>query len=223
MLIKKNKGKIELKKEEIIEKPQLGQSVRNIEKLPDIIEQKIYAVDIIKPLVFLIIYLIVPSITIKIGDIVILGGTLNIFYTISIGLCGIYLFDSFRTNARIENMILIFTYVLILVNIASIVDYGITGILFILAMYGCKKRKVLQTICLFIFSFFLYRVDVYGGFLNPFVLSTIFAIPLIILYNGKIGRKFNKKFFYIFYPAHILIIVALEKIFRAFQQIFYSI
>ena len=33
----------------------------------------------------------------------------------------------------------------------------------------------------------------------------VFALPLLLLYNGKRGRGF-KYFFYLYYPAHILLI-----------------
>ena len=37
-------------------------------------------------------------------------------------------------------------------------------------------------------------------------LATLLAIPLLLCYNGQKGRggAFNKWFFYVFYPLHLL-------------------
>ena len=39
------------------------------------------------------------------------------------------------------------------------------------------------------------------------------AIPLLALYNGKRGDSVSKHFFYIFYPAHILVIFGIKHLF----------
>ncbi len=44
---------------------------------------------------------------------------------------------------------------------------------------------------------------------NPLNLFALFGIPLLLLYSGKRGRLRLKWFFYLYYPAHFLIIIAI--------------
>ena len=42
---------------------------------------------------------------------------------------------------------------------------------------------------------------------------SLLALPLLLLYNGKVGTKKLKYFFYIFYPAHVAVIYAVKILF----------
>lgn len=73
-------------------------------------------------------------------------------------------------------------------------DYGAVGVAVIAAMYLLRKRRLLA--CL-----------VSLGLLLVLAGNEIFCIPgllAILLYNGKRGRQ-PKYFFYVFYPAHLLL------------------
>ncbi|WP_194190954.1 TraX family protein [Clostridium chrysemydis] len=50
-------------------------------------------------------------------------------------------------------------------------------------------------------------------FLYDYGWMMVFALPLILLYNGKLGirNKFVKWMFYIFYPLHLIIIVLISR------------
>jgi hypothetical protein len=50
------------------------------------------------------------------------------------------------------------------------------------------------------------------GFMPSQVYAVFSVIPLS-LYNGKRGFKMNKYFFYVFYPAHILVLALIKKYF----------
>lgn len=168
--------------------------------------------EIVNMIVGVVVCVLLPVFSLKINDFVIMGYHLNIFYTLAIGILSIYIVESFKRNSGYENALLIAIYSLVMISIGSRVDYGIIGCIFTIMMYLCRKTKTSQCICLFIFSFLIYTFGVYGSVLNPYVLSTIFAIPLIILYNGNLGIKLNKNIFYIFYPLHLLIITVLEMV-----------
>ncbi len=74
-------------------------------------------------------------------------------------------------------------------------DYGALGIITILLMYLFRNRKMIS-------------ISAGTGFLavmNVSEIPCIAAIPIILLYNGKRGN-YNRYIFYIFYPAHLLLL-----------------
>jgi hypothetical protein len=48
------------------------------------------------------------------------------------------------------------------------------------------------------------------NYYHPIQWHTLIALPLLLLYNEKPGCKKLKYFFYLFYPAHIAIIIAIK-------------
>lgn len=46
---------------------------------------------------------------------------------------------------------------------------------------------------------------------NHFEWMMIFALPIMLLYNGKKG-KYNKYFYYIFYPAHLAVLLCIQQL-----------
>ena len=49
-----------------------------------------------------------------------------------------------------------------------------------------------------------------GGFSADIQLFGLFSLPLLLLYSGKRGKHPMKAFFYLFYPAHFLILTLLS-------------
>lgn len=76
------------------------------------------------------------------------------------------------------------------------VEYGVYGVMAIVVMYLFYKNKVRG----YVLSVVTLTVYIFNE------LAAVLAIPLIDRYNGERGMKINKYFFYIFYPAHILIL-----------------
>lgn len=81
------------------------------------------------------------------------------------------------------------------VSFFSMADYGITGMAMMLTFYVCRKRYIPQIILVTLINYL-------HGFIQWFAVTAMIPIGL---YNGKQGRKL-KYFFYIFYPAHLLIL-----------------
>lgn len=76
------------------------------------------------------------------------------------------------------------------------VDYGLAGVLLpVLVYFGREKTKYL-TAGLILLGFG------YGG-LQWFALA---AVPLLGMYNGQRGEKNIGKWFYFYYPAHLLVL-----------------
>lgn len=87
------------------------------------------------------------------------------------------------------------------------VDYGFFGVMLpvVTALFPDKPRRLAAfTVCLFVLSLEAVRLGSSTQFYSLMAL-----IPLL-LYNGKQGRYKLKNFFYIFYPAHLVLLYAID-------------
>lgn len=134
----------------------------------------------------------------------------NIFFTLILSL--LILWGITRRNWKGIGIALIALVVLGLWNF----DYSFTGILLMLIFYFCRNKPVLGAV-LYIAS---YLPALWGSPNDPFAfliaghavtmsIFSLLAAPFIFL-NTNTGIKMNKWFFYIFYPAHIAVIVLIR-------------
>lgn len=89
------------------------------------------------------------------------------------------------------------------------VDYGFFGVMlpvFTNLFQEKGKRFVMFSACLLALC-----IDLTTVF--PLQYWSLLTIPLIALYNGKPGKYRMKYFFYIFYPAHMVLLYVLSMIF----------
>lgn len=141
--------------------------------------------------------------------------TLNVMFTIILGLYSIILFN------KINNKKICFIVLLLIGCLGSIirVDYGIFGIVTIFLFYYFKNNKIKM---FFYFSItFLIRYLLHIIFIDPIyylliLLGTLTAFIPISLYNKKEGIK-TKYLFYLFYPLHLLIIYLIYLFFQLFH------
>ncbi len=159
-----------------------------------IVEGYFHSKDIKKYFIRLGLFAIVPQIpyTIAFGP-----GTLNIFFTLFIGLLAIFL------EEKIANRFLKYLAVILLVIFAQVieVDYGFYGVLLIYIFKIFRNNfKAL------FFSFLILNLSVFN--LYSFQYYSIFSLIFIRLYNGQLGLRnlWVKYGFYLFYPLHILAI-----------------
>ena len=162
----------------------------------------------------------------------------NVFMTLAIGFSIIWLFELAKTSEDHRKKILLRIAAIVLTLLAmamSIVhiplpmgsylqfEGGIDLIPFILFSYFFHSSKKKQAFAVLIYNLFMFFV-VCGGFsswqgFDMFCINSdwmsLLAIPFIFLYNGEEGRKtpFSKWFFYVFYPAHLWVIVILRTFF----------
>lgn len=86
------------------------------------------------------------------------------------------------------------------------VDYGIVGVLVPVLIYlGKDKQGALQMATLGLACL----AAVYG-FAQWFALL---ALPLLVLYNGQRGKARLKSFFYLYFPAHLLVLHIIQTMF----------
>ena len=105
--------------------------------------------------------------------------------------------------------------VISILYIATFTDWFIFGPLFTLSFYLNKGNKDLQAFCHACISFLSLGYSTYicmqqglSWYSQVWQIGVILFIPITYLYNGKLGNKFtfNKWFFYLFYPLHLLVI-----------------
>lgn len=133
----------------------------------------------------------------------------NVLFTLLIGVCTLYLIDlitkhsdkiisTAKTNQRKKEQICKIILIVMTVIFGMIIslllrsEYVFLGILAMVLMYLLRNHKILRAII---------------GVLPLIIASpyVLFAIIPMLLYNGTRGRKV-KYLFYIFYPAHLIIL-----------------
>ena len=151
--------------------------------------------------------------------------TLNIFFTLALGLLAIYVLDKLPNNLKFIGIILDIL-IIVLAEIIK-VDYGWFGVALILCIYLFYKERNVKSIdnrnnidilnklknnyVFTIVFFILCFIKYYGFFANvpshivwEQILFTFSPIIFMLLYNGKKGPSL-KYFFYAFYPIHLAI------------------
>ena len=83
------------------------------------------------------------------------------------------------------------------------IEYGLFGVLLpVFTYFGAKKQKKLQY-----FTAALALMNLTWGGIQW---ASMAAVPFIALYNGKRGKRKMKYLFYIYYPAHLVVIYGLS-------------
>lgn len=148
-------------------------------------------------------------------------GSLNIFFTLILGLLCMKIYDYFSNikDNVLEHQILGFKigqvvgilFTLLISYIAELlnVDYGAWGVIVIFVFYLFKNNKLAMiisyiTLCVIRYG---YRIISYGLYIQYVYLAiaTILPIIFISLYNGNQGYKI-KYLLYLFYPLHLLLL-----------------
>lgn len=139
----------------------------------------------------------------------------NIFMTIAVGVLMIV------ALTKISNRLISYiATTLILLAGALLTEGGLTILPFMLITYLTYDKEKIRNISYIVLSILLFLTSFndYGdisstldmlAFNSDFMF--IFVLPFIYLYNGERGgdSKFSKYFFYIFYPAHLWIIMTI--------------
>lgn len=123
----------------------------------------------------------------------------NVIITLFMGFLAMCSLERFKQNRIIALLSLL--GLLVLSRFLN-ADFRSGGFLFILAMYGLRKEKILQCVVSPIFL--------------PMKSMVFLSLLLTNLYNGKrgfINTPFLKYFFYAFYPLHMLVIYLLAHFF----------
>lgn len=141
----------------------------------------------------------------------------NVFFTLAISASALALFR------YIDGVIPKYAPILdLLVSLAALYiaeyidcDYGALGALLVIGLYFAARRgRQAAVVCVWAVLTYILRQAYYGsGFEWSYIsfgslmytLSAALSSVLVLLYNGQRGRTM-KWFFYIYYPAHILVL-----------------
>lgn len=130
---------------------------------------------------------------------------LDVIFTFILGIAGMVVLDK-KWNNFIK--VLIITIIIILADVLN-VDYNSYGVIMVLLFYVTRNNKVARNIFITVLmTAFYIKSYKYAMLTNRLaiisMMGTISSLFVISLYNGEEGRKI-KYFYYIFYPAHLLI------------------
>ena len=126
---------------------------------------------------------------------------LNIIFTLLLGVILIRLFSSFKKNWQ---FIVIFIALYSLLCILGVhFDYGVYGLLLMLLFQLLKDKKW------WFEPLFIYLILASYLFLEWPQMASVFSILVLVNWRYK-EIKLNKYFFYVFYPAHLIIIFIIK-------------
>lgn len=133
----------------------------------------------------------------------------NVFFTLAAGFGAIWIAEYFTFKSMRDSLngmlyrALSAASVMGIALVAEFVhtDYGAAGVATIFVLYAMRGRPVISALAAWLI---LGLTNVLEFYCFPFVGAVHF-------YNGERGRQ-NKYFFYIFYPAHLLILAFLKMI-----------
>lgn len=124
----------------------------------------------------------------------------NVFFTLAIGLGSIWAIEALKSRIvnRVASALVSVIAVVAFAAFAELIntDYGAIGVLVINVIYDTrlKGRKTSMALC-----------DLILTIANPLEISAFANVAIVHFYNGKRGKGM-KYFFYVFYPAHLLIL-----------------
>ena len=137
----------------------------------------------------------------------------NVIFTLFIGFLVLVCYE------KISNPILKWTSIVLLIMLSSMGDWGIIAPVFVLVFYAFRDNIQAKLICFSlasgaeVLSDVAFMISKHRPWYGEIWQAGIFLIiPLQIMYNGQKGSssQFNKWFFYIFYPLHLLIFGLIE-------------
>ena len=141
---------------------------------------------------------------------------MNILLTFSLSVITIFAIDEFIEKKNKVSLLCVSGVVLSVICVSLIfpvvfkengfdIDYGFLGVLLPVAVYYShnKTAKIISAAAVLVLMAFI------SGSIQFF---SLLSIPLLMLYNGKRGKLNMKYVFYIFYPAHLVVIYLIDEL-----------
>ena len=121
-------------------------------------------------------------------------GLRNVYWTLLLGFIMMMLLEKIREKEGKYNIV----YMILIIGACALVaellhtDYSASGVLLIFILYKLRADRFMQC--------------VFGGAVMSWEITAPIAFVLLYRYNGIRRQKKLKYFFYIFYPAHLLLL-----------------
>lgn len=136
---------------------------------------------------------------------------LNIIFTLLLGLISINIYEKVKNKFVSIPLVLFTIYLGKVLN----VDYNWYGVATVFLLYILRDRKLLKCLGFALLTLFYYYTRGLLNSISSYIiltfLFTISSVFIICFYNGEKGKGTNK-FFYWFYPVHMLIIYLISLI-----------
>ena len=177
------------------------------------VQAVIYSTDIKKYFLRMLIFALISEIPfdLALNDSLFDFGTQNVIFTLLIGALTIFAIEKVFQSEKNDIIKIIFIILISLVGmpLGNILktDYSYKGVLAIVLIYLTRNSKISTAMALFVGFFF--ESEMWGYVIEMTYGFVYLSIPLLMLYNGKKGKE-SKWLYYIFYPAHLLLIYFLK-------------
>ncbi len=136
----------------------------------------------------------------------------SVIFTLFLGLIALIVSNSPKYNQNVKTVILLVIFIL-----SMFADWGGLGIVWILIFSSNRYSRSLQMKYFSISTAIMIGLNIFLNMSNGYWYNNLFqlgiflAVPLLSQYNGvRKSGKGCKWFFYIFYPAHLLLIGILK-------------
>ncbi len=133
-----------------------------------------------------------------VDGIVLLGGHMNVFYTLAVSMALMMALEALRSPDRSwPRALLCFAALGVeLYFLQQNADYGLLGVALVIGMYFLRGRRALQLLYAAVWC----AAEYYAS--PVFLVGAWAALVPLAFYNGKLGRKMRTAF-YAFYPVHL--------------------
>lgn len=153
--------------------------------------------------------LVLPYVRLEVFGITLLGGKLNVFYTLAIGLALIAALDALRRarggKGELFRALMLLAALAAALLLQKTADYGWMGLALIAALYIARSRRVYQAGVIVLWCVCEYAVMQSSWF---FALYAMLAAVPVLLYSGRLGARMRG--FYLVYPVHLGIFYVLS-------------
>ncbi|MGL4337575.1 MAG: TraX family protein [Turicibacter sp.] len=152
-----------------------------------------------------------------VGVDVVMGITNNVFASLALCILLLMMIEKVFVADNLLRRILLILACMGIGIAALFTEASVYGVMMTLIFYFFRDKKGWLAVVYIMFSLSpVFGVLGVPGmyeqlFLYDYQWMMVFALPLILLYNGKLGLKntFTKWMFYVFYPAHLIIVVTI--------------
>lgn len=133
-----------------------------------------------------------------VDGIVLLGGQMNVFYTLAVSMALMMALEYLRSSGRSwVRVALCFAALGVeLFFLQQNADYGLLGVALVIGMYFLRGRRAAQLVYAAVWC----AAEYYAS--PIFLVGAWAALVPLAFYNGKLGRKMRTAF-YAFYPVHL--------------------